>query len=402
METELETELETETRRDVLPLVGAVGVGAALAYFLDPDRGERRRHLLADQVIHATKVTGDAIGVTKRDIANRSRGVAAGVRGRLADRDDDDDIVITDRIRSALGRLISHPGAIEVEVENRRVVLSGPVLEDEADKLIEGVRKVRGVIDVESRLDRHETPGDVPALQGSPRLPAKKFELFQTNWTPATRFAATVAGGALATFALGRGERGNAMTTTLGLAGLVLLVRGATNKPFDRLLGLGAGRRAVTLQKAINVVAPVEEVFAWLTDWERWPEWMSHVQEVSARGERGVQGERTHWVVDGPAGTTVSWDAVTTRFVPQEVVAWKTVEGSPVAHSGVMRFSRNEDGSTRVDIQMSYNPVLGAAGHAVALALRRDPKQQLDDDLARLKTAIETGIPPHDAAAPRD
>lgn len=394
--------METENRGDVLPLVGAAGVGAALAYFLDPDRGERRRHLLADQVIHATKVTGDAIGVTKRDIANRSRGVAAGVRGRLADRDDDDDIVITDRIRSALGRLISHPGAIEVEVENGRAVLSGPVLEDEADRLIEGVRKVRGVIDVESRLDRHETPGDVPGLQGSPRLPAKKFELFQTNWTPATRFAATVAGGALATFAIGRGERGNVMTRTLGLAGLALLVRGATNKPFDRLLGLGAGRRAVTLQKAINVVAPVEEVFAWLTDWERWPEWMSHVQEVSARGDRGVQGERTHWVVDGPAGTTVSWDAVTTRFVPQELVAWKTVEGSPVAHSGVMRFSRNEDGSTRVDIQMSYNPVLGAAGHAVALALRRDPKQQLDDDLARLKAAIETGIPPHDAAAPRD
>jgi uncharacterized membrane protein len=398
----METQLETESRRDVLPLVGAAGVGAALAYFLDPDRGERRRHLLADQVIHATKVTGDAIGVTKRDITNRSRGLAAGVRGRLADRDDDDDIVITDRIRSALGRLISHPGAIEVEVENGRAVLSGPVLADQADKLVEGVRKVRGVIDVESRLDRHETPGDVPALQGSPRLPAKKFELFQTNWTPATRFAATVAGGALATFALGRGERGNAMTSTLGLAGLALLVRGVTNKPFDRLLGLGAGRRAVTLQKAINVVAPVEEVFAWLTDWERWPEWMSHVQEVSARGERGVQGERTHWVVDGPAGTTVSWDAVTTRFVPQELVAWKTVEGSPVAHSGVMRFSRNEDGSTRVDIQMSYNPVLGAAGHAVASALRRDPKQQLDDDLARLKTAIETGIPPHDAAAPRD
>jgi uncharacterized membrane protein len=264
------------------------------------------------------------------------------------------------------------------------------------------VRKVRGVIDVESRLEQHESPGDVPGLQGSPRLPADKFELLQTNWTPAARLAATVAGGALATFALGRGERGNAMTRTLGLAGLALLVRGATNKPFDELLGVGAGRRAVTVQKAINIVAPVEEVFAWLTDWERWPEWMSHVQEVSSSGQRSAEGERTHWVVDGPAGTTVSWDAITTRFVPQELVAWKTVDGSPVAHAGVMRFSRNEDGSTRVDIQMSYNPILGAAGHAFAAALRRDPKQQLDDDLARVKTAIETGVPPHDAAALRD
>lgn len=395
--------METENRGAVLPLVGAAGVGAALAYFLDPDRGERRRHLLADQVIHATKVTGDAIGVTKRDIANRSRGLAAGVRGRLADDpDDDDDVVIADRIRAALGRLVSHPGAIEVDVESGRAILSGPVLADEADKLIDGARKVRGVIDVEIRLEQHESPGDVPGLQGNPRLPADKFELLQTNWTPAARLAAAVAGGALATFALGRGERGNAMTRTLGLAGLALFVRGATNKTLDELLGVGAGRRAVTVQKAINIVAPVEEVFAWLTDWERWPEWMSHVQEVSSSGERGLEGERTHWVVDGPAGTTVSWDAITTRFVPRDLVAWKTVDGSPVAHAGVMRFSRNEDGSTRVDIQMSYNPVLGAAGHAFAAALRRDPKQQLDDDLARLKTAIETGIPPHDAAAPRD
>jgi uncharacterized membrane protein len=225
--------------------------------------------------------------------------------------------------------------------------------------------------------------------------------LLQTNWTPATRLAATLAGGALATFALGRGDRGNLMTTTLGLAGLALFVRGATNKPFDQLLGVGAGRRAVTLQKAINVAAPVEEVFDWLTDWKRWPEWMSHVQEVTTSEDRAVEGERTHWVVDGPAGTTVSWDAITTRFVPQELVAWKTVDGSPVAHAGVMRFSRNDDGSTRVDIRMSYNPILGAAAHALVKALRRDPKKQLDDDLARLKTAIETGIPAHDAAAQR-
>jgi uncharacterized membrane protein len=310
-------------------------------------------------------------------------------------------VVIADRVRAALGRLVSHPGAIEVEVENGRAILRGPVLADEADKLIEGVGKVRGVTDVESFLKQHQSPGDVPGLQGIPRPPADKFELRQTNWTPALRLAATVGGGTLAALAIGRGDSGNLMTKTLGLAGIALFVRGATNKPFDQLFGVGAGRRAVTIQKSINIVAPIDQVFAWLTDWERWPEWMSHVQDVTVSEGQPLEGQRTHWVVDGPAGKTVSWDAITTRFIPQELVAWKTADGSPVAHAGVMRFSRNEDGSTRVDIQMSYNPIAGVAGHALAMAFRRDPKQQLDDDLARLKTAIETGIPAHDAAAAR-
>ena len=47
---------------------------------------------------------------------------------------------------------------------------------------------------------------------------------------------------------------------------------------------------------------------------------------------------------------------------------------------------------------MSYSPPGGMLGHAVAASFGRDPKRQMDDDLARLKTTIETGRPPHDAA----
>jgi uncharacterized membrane protein len=60
------------------------------------------------------------------------------------------------------------------------------------------------------------------------------------------------------------------------------------------------------------------------------------------------------------------------------------------------------DQGTRVDVHLGYNPVLGAVGHAVATFFARDPKRQLDDDLARLKTTIETGIPPRDAAEPEE
>jgi uncharacterized membrane protein len=40
---------------------------------------------------------------------------------------------------------------------------------------------------------------------------------------------------------------------------------------------------------------------------------------------------------------------------------------------------------------VTYNPPLGAIGHAVAALFGSDPKKQLDDDLLRLKSLVEQG-----------
>ena len=120
---------------------------------------------------------------------------------------------------------------------------------------------------------------------------------------------------------------------------------------------------------------------------------MSNVQEVRATGT-GC----SHWKVKGPAGTTAEWDAVVTDQVPNKLLAWKSVEGASVANAGIVRFDRNDDGTTRIEVKLSYNPPGGAMGHAVAALFGADPKRQIDDDLMRVKTLIETGNPPHDAA----
>jgi uncharacterized membrane protein len=303
--------------------------------------------------------------------------------------------VIVARVRTVLGRLVSHPSAIDVTSELGRVTLSGSILSDEADDLLAAVRGVRGVEDVEDRLELHATADGIPALQGGVHRKPRS-ELAQENWAPATRFLATAAGTGLAVWGARRHGIAGAAAR---FAGTALAVRGLTNLPARRLTGVAAGRRAVTVQKAITVQAPVERVFEFFTQWENWPRWMSHVREVRVTSTTGDE-VRTHWVVDGPAGTTVRWDAVTTALDPNELIAWKSVEGSVIEHAGVTRFTPTADGATTIDIKMSYNPPAGALGHAVATILGRDPKHQMDDDLARLKTTIETGIPPRDAARP--
>jgi uncharacterized membrane protein len=71
-----------------------------------------------------------------------------------------------------------------------------------------------------------------------------------------------------------------------------------------------------------------------------------------------------------------------------------------VRHEGAVRFVGTTDGGTRLSVELCYIPPAGAFGHAVATMFGADPKSEMDADLLRMKSMIETGHPPHDAAKP--
>src|SRR5438128_7813112 len=146
-------------------LISGAAIGAGLMYLVDPDRGNRRRSFIRDQVVHGFRLVGDITDRGIRDIRNRGRGVAAEAWCALKREDVSDDVLV-DRVRAKIGRTVSHPSAIEVTAKNGRIVLSGPVLENEADDLIDAVYSVRGIRDVESRVETHKTSENVPGLQG--------------------------------------------------------------------------------------------------------------------------------------------------------------------------------------------------------------------------------------------
>ena len=66
----------------------------------------------------------------------------------------------------------------------------------------------------------------------------------------------------------------------------------------------------------------------------------------------------------------------------------------------ILRFEPDGE-ATRVHVQLRYAPVGGVIGQLVAKAFGVDPKSEMDDDLQRLKTLIETGRLPRDSAAAR-
>ena len=369
----------------------SLGAGAGLMYLFDPDRGACRRARLKDKAVHAINKTGAAAGSVSRDLTNRVRGLAAQA-GSVFKRGEADDDTLAARVRSRMGRAVSHPGAIEVMAHDGVVTLSGDALTHELDALFSCARSTPGVRGVDNQLRIHNRAGDIPNLQGGRARGGARFELMQSNWAPATRLLAALSGGALIGLCL---RRRDALGLVAGTLGFGLLARGATNLETRRILGVGGGRRAIDFQKTININAPVERVFEFWQNLHNFPHFMTNVREV-----RDLGNGRSQWTVAGPAGVPVKWNAVVTEFIPNKIIAWKSEPGSAIANAGIVRFDTNNGASTRVTVRMSYNPPAGAIGHAFAKVFGANPKREMDQDLLRMKTMIETGHPPHDAAQP--
>jgi uncharacterized membrane protein len=172
----------------------------------------------------------------------------------------------------------------------------------------------------------------------------------------------------------------------MSLTGLGLAARGVTNLQFKRLVGTGSSRRAIDLQKAININAPVEAVYQFWSNYANFPRFMAHVRDIKINAD----GTST-WTVSGPAGVPVEFRAETTQQIPNQVIAWKTLPGETVRSAGIVQFQPNPDGGTRVTVRMSYNPIAGAIGHAIASLFGADPKMAMDEDLVRFKSLLETG-----------
>jgi uncharacterized membrane protein len=286
--------------------------------------------------------------------------------------------------------MVSHPHAIEVTAGGGHVTLMGPILSYEVRPLLKAVRRVAGVRAVSDQLTVYNEPGDVPALQGGEPRTGERFELLQENWSPTARVAV---GGVGAALMLAATQARGALSALLGVSGGALVARAATNRDMASLLGFGS--RGIAVQKTIYVAAPVERVFEFWTDYQNFPRFMHHVRDV-----RQLADNRSHWVVTGPAGVPVQWTAEVTGLVPGELIEWRSVSESDVRHEGEVRFVGTTDGGTRISVRLSYLPPAGAFGHAVATMFGADPKSEMDADLLRMKSMIETGHAPHDAAQP--
>ena len=193
--------------------------------------------------------------------------------------------------------------------------------------------------------------------------------------------ALKVAGVLLTLYGLTRRGRLATLSRTMG-TGLLL---SAARRGRLHLAGMAPleRRRAVDIQKSLYIDAPIDQVYAFWSNYENFPLFMSHVREVEDLG-----AGRSRWSVSGPGGLPIEWSAVLTRQEPEKVIAWRSEAGSMLENAGIIRFSPSGTG-TRVNLRFCYHPPVGGAGQAVAELLGSDPRAKLNEDLGRMKSLLE-------------
>jgi osmotically-inducible protein OsmY len=150
------------TRNHVPFFISAAMGGAALAYFLDPQNGRRRRHQSRDQLLslarHGTKRGRKLVRHAASDAAGQTRRAAHAIRPSAEV--ELDDATLVDKVESIVFRKHDLPkGQININAENGVVFLRGQVDRPELVEALEArVRKVQGVKGVENLLHIPEAP----------------------------------------------------------------------------------------------------------------------------------------------------------------------------------------------------------------------------------------------------
>jgi ribosome-associated toxin RatA of RatAB toxin-antitoxin module len=133
-----------------------------------------------------------------------------------------------------------------------------------------------------------------------------------------------------------------------------------------------------SIQKSVDVGTPVRIAYNQWTQFESFPTFMEGVDEITQQTPT-----RTHWRTT-IGGVTREFDAEITEQHPDERVAWRSVDGPQQA--GVVTFHRIDDETTRVHLQMEYEPesLTEKAGTALGVVGHR-----IQGDLDRFKEFVE-------------
>jgi uncharacterized membrane protein len=190
-------------------------------------------------------------------------------------------------------------------------------------------------------------------------------------------------------------KRGSVLGALLSAVGADLLTRGVTGHYLHDILGIPAlmGRTegriphqlGVKVDTSVTAGVSPEEAYRFVRNFENLPRFLRHVETVETVDER-----HSRWVIREPGGLEVEWYMEVINDVPNELIAWRSMENARVESAGSIHFEKSRGGAT-VRVELQYLPLAGALGAVVAKLLGHDPEQQLRDDLLRLKEILESG-----------
>jgi uncharacterized membrane protein len=143
----------------------------------------------------------------------------------------------------------------------------------------------------------------------------------------------------------------------------------------------------IKMKKSIVIDRSPTELYAFWRQLENVPQIVGIIESIQVRDEK-----RSHWTGVGPGGLRVTWDAEITTDRENEMIGWRSIDGSMLETAGYIRFERAPGGrGTLVRVALEYSPPSGRLGGAIASILGKNPGTYLDQALRRFKQQMEVG-----------
>jgi uncharacterized membrane protein len=184
-----------------------------------------------------------------------------------------------------------------------------------------------------------------------------------------------------------RGRTIAAAAAVLGVGALDLLETQRLAERRKAASPADANRAQVPARRSITVEHPQHEAYAAWRDFGSFPRFMRHVESVELLDEK-----RSRWRTAGPAGSSIAWETEIVEEREPELIAWRSTHEGTLHHEGRVTFRAAPKGQgTIVTVEMRYAPPGGRMAAALLKLFRKEPGQQLADDLRRFKQVLETG-----------
>ena len=148
------------------------------------------------------------------------------------------------------------------------------------------------------------------------------------------------------------------------------------------------------MERSLEIKAPVEKVWALMTDWDRLPEWAKTVEkfEITSKQRSGV-GMTFHEV--GVLAGWLRYDVHTevTEFVENKIIAWRVVSGKRVRKGAKGSWTmKPTEAGTQLTYVSEYEVPYSILGKIIErLIFRGRFEKQVDGWMENIKSLVEKG-----------
>lgn len=160
----------------------------------------------------------------------------------------------------------------------------------------------------------------------------------------------------------------------------------STASPMAPATSIRAGH-GVKVEESITINRDAATLWSFWRKLENVGRFMQHLERVEE-----IDSKHSRWLACSGLGMKLEWEAEIINEKENELIAWRSVDGSTVDTAGSVHFRELPNGrGTEMRVVLKYDAHAAQLANPLARLMGRSPRQQIHEDLRRFKQVMEAG-----------